>query len=88
MIPYVESMIKNDWYSDLRVAFTPSACSVEMLVNVLAPLGVKVKGIDIDEDLENDRCQATLHLRYKRKHGEIHRFHREMPGVSRISFQS
>ncbi len=93
LIPYIESMIKNDWYSDLGVSFAPSACSVDVLVNALAPLGVKVKGIDIEEDLGKDHCQVTLHLRYKRKSmvaftesitGAI----REVPGVSRISFQS
>lgn len=93
LIPYMESMIKNDWYSDLGVSFAPSACSVEMLVNALAPLGVKVKGIDIEEDLENDSCQATLHLRYKRKSmvaftESITGVIRVVPGVSRISFQS
>ena len=62
LIPYVESMIKNDWYSDLGVAFAPSICSVEMLVKALGPLDVKVKAIDIDEELECARCQVTLHL--------------------------
>ncbi len=93
LIPYMESMIKNDWYSDLAVSFAPSACTVEDLVNALSSLGVKVKGIDREEDLNGDRCDVTLHLRYKRKGmvafsdsviGAI----RAVPGVSRISFQS
>ena len=62
------------------------------LVEALGPLGVKVKEIDM-EDLEVDRCQVTLHLRYKRKSmvaftesitGAI----REVPGVRRITFES
>lgn len=93
LIPYLESMIKNDWYSDLGVAFAPSACSVELLVKALNPLGVKVKAIDIDEDLESDRCNVTLHLRYKRKSmvaftDTITGVIRAVPGVSRISFKS
>ncbi len=93
LIPYFESMIINDWYSDLGVAFAPSICSVEMLVKALEPLGVKVKGIDIDEDLEGDLCQVTLHLRYKRKGmvaftDTITGVIRAVPGVSRISFKS
>ena len=93
LIPYVESMIKNDWYSDLGVSFSPSTCSVEMLVKALAPLDVKVKAIDIDEDLENNRCQVTLHLGYKRKSmvaftDTITGVIRAVPGVSRISFKS
>lgn len=93
LIPYMESLIKNDWYSDLGVSFAPSVCSVELLVKAIDPLGVKVKGIDIEEDLENDRCHATLHLRYKRKSmvaftGSIAGVIRVVPGVSRISFRS
>jgi hypothetical protein len=93
LIPYIESMIKNDWYSDLGVSFAPSACSVELLVTALEPLGVKVKGIDIEEDLGKDHCQVTLHLGYKRKSmgaftEAITGVVREVPGVSRISFQS
>ena len=93
LIPYLESMNKNDWYSDLGVSFAPSACSVEMLVKALDPLGVKVKGIDIDEDLEKDLCQVTMHLRYKRKSmvaftDTITAVIRSVPGVSRISFKS
>jgi len=93
LIPYLESMIKNDWYSDLGVSFAPSACSVELLVKALVQLDVKVKAIDIDEDLESDRCQVTMHLRYKRKSmvaftDTITGVIREVPGVSRISFKS
>ncbi|MEY3895344.1 MAG: hypothetical protein RLZZ214_863 [Verrucomicrobiota bacterium] len=93
LIPHMESLIKNDWYSDLGVSFAPSVCSVDLLVKAIAPLGVKVKGIDIEEDLENDRCLATLHLRYKRKSmvaftESIAGVIRVVPGVSGISFQS
>jgi putative Mg2+ transporter-C (MgtC) family protein len=93
LIPYVEWMIKNDWYSDLGVSFSPSVCSVELLVKALEPLGVKVKAIDIEEDLQSDRCQVTIHLRYKRKSmvaftDTITGVIRAVPGVSRISFKS
>ncbi len=93
LIPHVESMIENDWYSDLGVTFSRSICSVDLLVGALVPLGIKVKGIDIDEDLQGDRCQVTLHLRYKRKGmakfaDAITGVIREVPGVSRISFKS
>ena len=93
LIPYLESMIKNDWYSDLGVSFSPATCSVDLLVRALAPLGVKVKAIDIDEDLVNGRSQVTLHLRYKRKSmvaftDSITDVIRAVPGVSRISFKS
>jgi uncharacterized membrane protein YhiD involved in acid resistance len=93
LIPSLESLIKNDWYSDLAVSFTPSRCTVDLLVNALGPLGVKIKGIDIAEDLENDRCEVTFHLRYKRKSmvkftEAIRQVIRAVPGVRRISFDS
>lgn len=93
VIPHVESFIKNDWYSDLGVTFAASTCSVAMLANALVPLDVKVKAIDIDEDMEGDQCRVTFHLRYKRKGmvaftDSITAVIRAVPGVSRISFKS
>ncbi|MES2441021.1 MAG: MgtC/SapB family protein [Verrucomicrobiota bacterium] len=93
LIPHLESRIKNDWYSDLGVTFSPSICSVDLLVGALDSLGVKVKGIDIDEDLEADRCHVILHLRYKRKSmvkftEVVSAMIRDVPGVSRITFKS
>ena len=93
LVPYVETLIKNDWYSDVGISFSTAACSVERIVKALDPLGVKVKGIDIEEDLEAGHCQATFHLRYKRRgtvafSDSITSVLRGLPGVSRISFQS
>lgn len=93
VIPHVESMIKNDWYSDIGVSFSTSECSIDRLVAVLMPLGVKVKGIDLEEDLEAGRCHATFHLRYKRRgtvvfSDTITGVIRAVPGVNKISFQS
>ncbi len=93
LIPYVESAIKNDWYSDIGIAFSTSSCSVDQIVQVLLPLGVKIKGIDIEEDLEASTCHATFHLRYKRKgtivfSDTITGVIRKLPGIRRISFQS
>lgn len=93
LIPYLEMTIKNDWYSDIGISFSTSACSVEVIVKAITSLGVKIKGIDIDEDLETGSCQATFHLRYKRKgtidfSDVITGIIRELPGVKRITFQS
>ncbi len=76
LIPYIESMIKNDWYSDLGVSFAPSACSVDVLVNALGPLGVKVKGIDIEEDLGKRPLSghAASPLQTE-EHGGLHGIH-------------
>lgn len=93
VFPYMETWIKNDWYSDLEVSFSPSTCSVDLLVSVLEPLGVKVKGVDVDEDVHGDHCQATFQLKYKRQgmvafSDRITEGVRELPGVIRISLQS
>lgn len=93
LIPYMESKIKIDWYSDISVTFKPSACSVERLVQSLAPLSILVKGVDLEEDLENDRCLVVLHVRYKRKSmveftKAITGLIREVPGVLKISIKS
>lgn len=92
LIPHLESLIKNDWYSDLGVSFKCSECSIPVLVKALDSLKVKVKGVDCDEDLQADRCDVVLHLKYKRS-GQINFMEaitqaiREVPGVSRISFK-
>jgi putative Mg2+ transporter-C (MgtC) family protein len=93
LVPYLEHQIKNDWYSDLGVSFSADDCSVDLIVRALDPLGVKVKGIDVEEDLEKRRCQATFHLRYKRRgmvafSDSITESVRKIPGVSRITFKS
>jgi putative Mg2+ transporter-C (MgtC) family protein len=93
MVPYMESKIKTDWYSDLSVTFKLSVCSIDLLVQSLNPLGVLVKGVDVEEDLENDRCHVVFHLRYKRASmveftKAIIGLVREVPGVLKISIQS
>lgn len=93
VIPFLETMIKSDRYSDLAVTFSPSTCSVDEIVRTLEPLRVKVVGIDIMEDLEGKSRHATFHLGYKRQDmvaftDSISGAIRVLPGVSRISFQS
>lgn len=93
LVPSLEHLIKNDWYSDLTVSFISADCSVNGIVAALAPLGVKVKTIDLEEDLPGGVSHATLHLRYKRQGspafsdtilGSV----RKLPGVIRIALKS
>lgn len=93
LFPYLETWIKNDWYSDLSVTFSPSNCSVGRVVSELEPLGIKVKGVDIDEEVHADHCKATFHLKYKRQgmvgfSDKVTAVVRNLPGVKRISLQS
>jgi uncharacterized membrane protein YhiD involved in acid resistance len=92
LFPYFEHRIKNDWYSDLGVTFSPSRCSVEVIVSAVTPLGVNVKGVEMVEDLSEHRCTATFHLKYKRRStiglsSRIFQSLRDLPGISRISFK-
>jgi putative Mg2+ transporter-C (MgtC) family protein len=92
-VPYLESKIRIDWYSDISVEFKPSVCSVDLLVKSLVPLSILVKGVDIEEDLENDRCLVVLHVRYKRAGmveftKAITGLIREVPGVLKIAIKS
>jgi putative Mg2+ transporter-C (MgtC) family protein len=92
LFPYLETWIKNDWYSDLGITFSPSLCSVDEIVKAFTPLGVKVKGVELLEILEEDSCRATFHLKYKRVSAigfssRLFQVVRGLPGVTRISFQ-
>ncbi|GAA5125373.1 MgtC/SapB family protein [Luteolibacter yonseiensis] len=92
-IPYVESKIPIDWYSDLTVTYTSSVCSLDRLVDSLAPLSVQVKGTDLEQDLENDRSEVVVHLRYKRAAAvdftrTIIGLVSEVPGVLKVSIKS
>lgn len=93
LVPSLEHLIKNDWYSDLTVSFAASEGSVNLIVAALTPLGVKVKTVDIEEDLIAGVSHATLHLRYKRQgtlafSDAITGAVRGVPGVTRIALKS
>jgi len=92
IVPYIESYIRNDWYSNLGVTFSVDLCTVQDIVACLLPLRIKVKGIDMDEDFEKRRCHVILHLRYKRVGSiaisdSITKALRDLKGVRRITFQ-
>jgi putative Mg2+ transporter-C (MgtC) family protein len=93
LIPQFEARIKNDWYSEVGITSLPSKCSVRELVGVLEPLGVIIKAIDVDEEIDLGRSHVTLRIRYKRQ--ELMDFTetimasiRDLPGVIRVSFKS
>lgn len=93
VIPALESMIQHDQYSDLTVWHLPSECPLEKVIEVLKPLKVIVTGTDLVEELNDRACRSTFHLIYKRRGmadlaGSIAGAVRQLPGVSRISFQS
>ena len=93
VIPTLEAMIQHDQYSDLTVWHLPSECPLEKVIEVLKPLKVIVTGTDLVEELGDRACRSTFHLIYKRHGmadlaGSIAGAIRQLPGVSRISFQS
>lgn len=93
LIPHAEAMIENDWYSDLEVAFSADACSLDRIVEALLPLGVKVKSVDFEEDLGANLCRATFHLKYKKRGivafaDSLTAAVRSLPGVRGIALKS
>ncbi|RYD60125.1 MAG: MgtC/SapB family protein [Verrucomicrobiaceae bacterium] len=93
LVPSLEHLIKNDWYSDLTVSFVSAECTVDGILAALAPVGVRVKTVDMEEDLATGVSQVTLHLRYKRQGSPafsdtIASSVRTLPGVLRIALKS
>lgn len=93
LVPYLESRIRSDWYSDLGVTFDPELCSVREICNALKPLGVRVKAIDLDEDMASANNRVLLHLKYKRRELVSHSEQlvgviRKLPGVRQVSLKT
>lgn len=93
LLPFLESRILCDWYSDLEVSFSSAECTVQGIAEVLGSLGVRIKAVDLDENLVRKRCRATFHLKYKRKGILVHSERllervRSMPGVTRVSLST
>jgi putative Mg2+ transporter-C (MgtC) family protein len=66
LIPRLEDHIPNDWYSDLTVEADSEISSVEEINALIRSFGVKIKGINWQEDIVNRRRTLTLHLKYKK----------------------
>jgi len=66
LLPKVEAHIKDDWYSDLSVQLDAKTASIEIIVDELKALDVRVKGIDLEADLQTGQRRVTFHLKYKK----------------------
>jgi hypothetical protein len=71
LLPKIEKHIKDDWYSDFTVQLDPQLCSAESIADELKSFGLRVKRLDIEADLREQRQRITFHLRYK-KGDELH----------------
>lgn len=69
LLPLVERHIQDDWYSVFTVQLDPQAASAETIVGELQALGVRVKGLDVEADLQRGRRRIVFHLKYKHLKG-------------------
>lgn len=92
LVPVLELRIVCDWYADLRVSFNRGECDSRRIHEKIEAVGVKVKGMDFDENLVTGHCRATFHLKYQRKgrftqSEELLDKIKGLPGVTRVSLQ-
>lgn len=66
LIPHFEDRIPNDWYSDLTIETDSELSSVEEINALIRSFGVKIKGINWQENFADGRRTLTLHLKYKK----------------------
>lgn len=63
-IPRFENRMENDWYSDLRIRSGPDAASVDEITTILGKLGLKIKGVDWNEDISGRERTLLFHVKY------------------------
>lgn len=65
-IPRFEHRMENDWYSDLSISFYNPVTQVSEITNILESLGMKVKGVKWEEDLEHHGRLLSYHVKHKK----------------------
>jgi len=66
VLPALEGKIKNDWYSDLTVHVKRDGATLDEVRTVVEAFAIKIKGVDLEEDLVAGERRLTLHLKYKK----------------------
>jgi len=66
LLPWLESRIKDDWYSALTVRFDSTRTSMEAVLGVLKESRIKVKGLDLQVSSQSAERRAGLRLKFKR----------------------
>ncbi len=93
LMPALERRIDNDWYSNLSLKADPSAVETRHLIAVIEGLGVRIKAIDLEEDVAMPERRITFHLKYKKSGQMRHAMEvtgavRAMPGVHSVHWHA
>ncbi len=93
VMPALEHRIDNDWYSDLSLKVDPAAVETPRLVAAVEAFGIRIKGIDLEEDVVANERRLTFHLKYKKsglmRHAvDITGALRALPGVRAVHWHA
>jgi len=66
VLPHVEGWVKNDWYATVAVDVAIDGPTEEELRRTLTNIGVKVKSMDLEYDMEHKKKIVRYDLKFKR----------------------
>jgi putative Mg2+ transporter-C (MgtC) family protein len=93
IMPGLEHYIDNDWYSDLSLKVDPVVTDTRKLVATIEGFGIKIKGIDLEEDVDSPERRVTFHLKYKKSGHmrlamDVTTAFRSLPGVRSVHWHA
>lgn len=66
VVPRFENRMENDWYSDLSIHLDSTDFSVESVYQIIGSHGMKIKGVDWQENIGDGSRTLLFHLKYKK----------------------
>jgi putative Mg2+ transporter-C (MgtC) family protein len=92
IMPALEGLIDNDWYSDLSLKVDPAAGETQKFIATIEGFGIKIKGVDLEEDVVAPERRITFHIKYKKSGVMRHAIDvtaalRTMPGVRAVHWR-
>ena len=93
LMPGLENHLPKDWYADLTVRLEPGSTTIDDLQSTMRDLGLKIKGLNWEENLVDRQQTLHFHLRSQKVRDlEIPRALMEelsaMPGVRSLSWKA
>jgi putative Mg2+ transporter-C (MgtC) family protein len=67
VLPRLEHLVKNDWYSSLTLVVGLDGISLDELRHRVISHGVRIKRLELDYDLARQTRTLTLELKYKKQ---------------------
>jgi putative Mg2+ transporter-C (MgtC) family protein len=66
LLPWLESFIKDDWYSEFTVSFDAGKVSLDAILAELKSFQIKVKGLDLQSSSQRSERKASFRLKFKK----------------------